>query len=212
MAPQERLYNAIYSDNPSGVKAAIKAGADVNALNKTSYLQDYNRRPLCHAIFRESPRIVKILLDLGADPKKGTARVRPLHLAAGSIRWSEAFCGMLIAAGANVNAKTREGVTPLHYAAWKHNTNTARLLVNMGAKIDARDKIGRTPLFIATQYLGDAGERVVETIKYLLDAGAKPDRGDFHGVTPRDLAVCTASTSPGIKEIKDLFAARKFKG
>lgn len=188
MNAQQRLYSAIFRDSAAGVKAAIKDGADVNFINKSRYLRAYSLRPLCQAITQASPRIVKILLDAGADPKKGTEKAHPLHLAAGVIGWSEAFCAMLLAAGAKVNAKNKRGVTPIHYAAWAHQPNAARLLANMGAKIDARDEEGRTPLFCALANSDDDWRKITETVEFLIDNGANPDAADINGVSPRKLA------------------------
>lgn len=188
MKPQQRLYAAIMRDSASGVKAAIKAGADVNFIHKSKYINAYSLRPLCQAILQASPRVVKILLDAGADPKKGTDRTQPLHLAASAIGWGEAFCAMLINSGAKVNAKNKRGCTPLHFAAFAHNMPAAKLLANMGAKIDARDDDGTTPLFCAIASLDDNWKKIVEIVRFLLDNGANPDSDNISCLSPRDLA------------------------
>ena len=57
-----------------------------------------------------------------------------------------------LAAGADVNAKSERGRTPLHNAArWKHK-EVAELLIAEGADVNAKDEDGDTPLDKAINY------------------------------------------------------------
>lgn len=48
-----------------------------------------------------------------------------------------------------------DGATPLHAAAWKHNTRMVRWLIQHGACVDAQDCTGQTPLdYAATMAAG----------------------------------------------------------
>ena len=47
---------------------------------------------------------------------------------------------------ANVNAKTNDSSTPLHYAAWKGHIEAATLLIERGAEINPINKYNETPL------------------------------------------------------------------
>src|SRR5690606_19338998 len=69
----------------------------------------------------------------------------------------------LIERGAQVN---RLGWTPLHYAASKGRTDTARMLIERGALVNAPAPDGTTPLMMAA-YSGDR-----ETVQLLLNHGA----------------------------------------
>jgi len=59
--------------------------------------------------------------------------------------------GMLINAGANVDAVNNDGDTALHYAAKRGDTDLAAFLMDRGAKADVLDKDGDTPLHWASQ-------------------------------------------------------------
>jgi len=53
---------------------------------------------------------------------------------------------LLIANGADVNAKNDSGFTPLHWAATWDNKAAAELLISKGADVNAKDIDGKTPL------------------------------------------------------------------
>ena len=56
---------------------------------------------------------------------------------------------LFLDAGADVNASTDNGETPLHAAAARDGALIIKFLVSRGATLDARDKSGRTPLDVA---------------------------------------------------------------
>ena len=89
----------------------------------------------------------------------------------------------LLAAGAEVNAKTKKGSwTPLHYAAWFGHTEVVKLLLEAGAKVNARDNYGKTPLCRAARLHRN------EAAKLLIEAGADVNIRDRAGDTPLDKA------------------------
>jgi ankyrin repeat protein len=86
----------------------------------------------------------------------------------------------LIAAGSAVNARDRDGFTPLHFAAQEHAVTIARLLIDSGADIDAANRHGNTPLFTAVFNSSGRGEM----IELLRAAGADPHLANASGQTP----------------------------
>ena len=57
-----------------------------------------------------------------------------------------------IADGADVNAKSDGGWTPLHQAASKGHKEVAELLIEKGADVNGKDDSGGTPLDVAIEF------------------------------------------------------------
>src|SRR5579871_1943486 len=69
----------------------------------------------------------------------------------------------LLARGAGVNARDRQGCTPLHYAAHNGRLRNVRLLLAAGADVNAKENDGYTPLM---------GGRCMIITRLLLHRGA----------------------------------------
>jgi ankyrin repeat protein len=59
------------------------------------------------------------------------------------------MAGLLLAKGAEVNAKNKWGETPLHIAAFKSRKDVAELLLAGKAEVNAKDNKDSTPLHAA---------------------------------------------------------------
>ena len=84
-------------------------------------------------------------------------------------------------AGADPDARDKNGFTPLHAAAWKSDAAAIAVLIETGADPNARNLFGWTPLYSA------AGNGNAAAIAALLDAGADPGARNEDGKTPFDL-------------------------
>jgi ankyrin repeat protein len=84
----------------------------------------------------------------------------------------------LVKQGVDVNSRTADGTTALHWAAHWDDFDSVALLLQAGARIDAVDDHGVTPLSLAAEH---ASVRMVET---LLKAGANPNVAQMSGMTP----------------------------
>lgn len=93
---------------------------------------------------------------------------------AGKTQWA----AELIAAGKDVNAPAKFGVTPLMRAAFGGHDDTVALLLKAGANANAADAGQETALHMA------AREGHASTVRLLLDAGAAVDARDAEGWTP----------------------------
>ncbi len=67
---------------------------------------------------------------------------------------------LLLDKGADVNAATNKGITPLHLAAWDDMKEVAEVLINAGADATAKDLRDRTPVDYAKQ----RGQKGVTTV------------------------------------------------
>ena len=196
---------AEWGQNPSMVHALVEAGANINstdengwtALMKASaynsssmtaaflaegadplYFNDQGWSALHTASWSDSPDTMALLLDRGADAtSKDRDGWTPLHWAARNQASFESLV-QLVEAGAEKNALTDRGETPLFLMAsgWvEPEARGIEFLLADGSDPDQANADGVTPLMKAA-VLGYA--KAVET---LLDAGADPYREDSFG-------------------------------
>ena len=76
---------------------------------------------------------------------------------------------LLERAGVDVDAAETDGTTALHWAAYRGDVETARLLLGAGADAGPVNRYGVTPLTLA------AGRGDASSVEALLDAGADPN-------------------------------------
>jgi ankyrin repeat protein len=91
-----------------------------------------------------------VLLEHGADPNGDPAnpfRVRPVHAAAA--HRDAAALRLLLAAGADPEARQQGGLTPMHTAVHNRDEAIVRLLIEHGADPAPRADDGRTPADLA---------------------------------------------------------------
>lgn len=96
---------------------------------------------------------------------------------------------LLIKAGADVNARTDEQMTPLHLA---QHAALVQILVRHGADINARAEGGQTPLHVAASE--DADSVTPDVLQALLLAGADPKLTTEQGETAEAIASARQDT------------------
>jgi ankyrin repeat protein len=166
------LHAATVAQQGKVVSLLLRRGASVDALDNAG------RTALLSFVSSDATdlAILKELLTSGADTNllDGASRLHALdHVA---IHGRPEIAELLIAFGADVNAKDNlYGETPLHYAiafcmeACKSNLEVARTLIDGGADVNATNSDGLTPLSYARRYVPNAG--LLQTL--LIEAGAR---------------------------------------
>ena len=109
--------------------------------------------PLGFAVFFGQLETVKALLDANVDvnvPSRESMKVTPLASAAAAKQTE--IARLLIAHGANVNARAAGGHIPLHEASATGNVELVKLLIEKGADVNAKTDDGMTPRDFAIKY------------------------------------------------------------
>ena len=144
-------------------------------------IDHHNNSPLHLSAKRGFAKIVKILLEKGADTSRtNNFRQTALHYAAEE--GHEEVTRILIENKANVNAKNYAGYTPLHIASIENHYKVAELLLRHRADINANNLRQETPLHLAAEW-GN-----LEVTEVLLKYGASKNLKNNDGNTPLKLA------------------------
>ncbi len=171
----DKFYNAIRQDDATGVDRLLKSGINVNVKDSRG------ATPLMYAAAVGSKAMMRRLIDAGADVNsKTTFDATALMWCSNSIDRVR----MLMEKNADVNARSKQGHTPLFLAA-SHagNIDVVKLLLAKGARLDqSANKMGSTAL------LGASATNDTDTMKLLMKEGDKPDAVDLGGNTPLMLA------------------------
>jgi ankyrin repeat protein len=199
------------------VREIVKRGADVNFRlaegtrklpGTSSLIETSGSTPLLFAADRSDVPLMRLLLDLGADPFiPNFDNTTPLLAAAGvgtqepqeeAGEEGEALeaVNLMLDLGADINAVDNNGDTAMHGAALNISPRVVNLLAERGADPriwNTRNKLGATPLFIAEGFSGRLPRPNAPTIeavtKLMLEAGLstegrRPEIVDIYEVTP----------------------------
>jgi uncharacterized protein len=171
---QTALMLAIKTGELPIVEMLVKAGANVNTVEKFQ-----NQTPLMWAATapKNAGAMTKLLLSKGANVKaralytdwpnqissEPRGQYRPVGGLTALLYAARNGCldcvESLVAAGADVNVPTPEGVTPLMVALDNDHNDVASLLLDRGANPHVTDWWGRTALFITIDRKADGGGR-----------------------------------------------------
>ncbi|KAF8538664.1 ankyrin repeat-containing domain protein [Trichophaea hybrida] len=215
------LHLAVHNGLEDVVESILKkAAALVNSVNVAGLMPMEIVMDVSNPI-RSRERIMYLLLEYGAhiSPKavatisavtvgtmperalpvvncKDACGMTPLHWA---VQMSSAIVEVLVTMGANVNASTTDGTTPLHLAAKKSlDLKVLEILLVNGADINAEKGSGETPLHEALVTEAPEGHSqdqlsedlmVLEVVKLLVEHGAKMNSTTNSGTTPLHLSI-----------------------
>ena len=176
---------------------AIKQGdRNIKDLIKPSTVDKLDNKglaPLHYAMDKKNASAIILLLLKGADPDIKDSKIgeRPLHL--GALNSFIKGVLPLVEAGADINAGTNKGVTPLHYAYWAKRYRFASEFLENGADPTQLTQSGasslhwlcRNPRPVATDPFQMTKEprELVKAIDFLVQKGVNTKAADKGGNT-----------------------------
>lgn len=187
LAKQGELFT--FHENLTIVKALLDRGANVNARDEDG------TTPLMSAVSIGHIRTIKLLLERGADPRprsKDTPTVErghgvtglatipgrtAMHYAADVYGKTIPIFQLLLAHGADINARDGYGRTPLNLMASYGQIEPIRFLLKRGAQVNVKNQWGTTALMYA------ANSHYLDILKALLARGAQVNARDLEGKT-----------------------------
>jgi ankyrin repeat protein len=195
------LWTAIAIDRADELRAMVAADRSLLAARMTR--NQHRRTPLHHAAFKDRPRMLRLLLELGADPKARDATGATALTTASEQGADPSLIAALLAAGimpdlltavnmeryAEAEAMLRHDparigpdgadTIALHLAVSKRNLTAIRWLLAHGIDVNARRPMWdchHTALHMTVE------SGAIDIARLLLDAGADPNVRDdkFH--------------------------------
>jgi len=166
----------------------------VNKITENRNLIDHENHnkitPLLFAIESNSPNIVAILLNKGANPNYETSdgRFTPLLMAVKKRNYN--IIGKLLEKGANPSQGLQMGgMTPIAWSVYTSDIEMISLFIKAGINLNQQDSNGDTPLTIAIIRQNDRGQEPFLTYQFLIENGADTNLENGKGQTPLSLAV-----------------------
>jgi uncharacterized protein len=160
------LHVATFGQQREAIRALVRAGADLNALEGDKY------DAVTIASVANDEETLRLLLQLGASAKQTTSRYEGTALIAAAHLGHHGVVRQLIAAGAPL-----DHVNNLHWTAviesivlgdgGQRHQATLKALIDAKANLQLTDRQGNTPLALAKQ------RGFTEMVKMLEAAGAK---------------------------------------
>jgi ankyrin repeat protein len=197
------LWSAIALDREDDVRSFM--ARDPSLLGARMSRNEHHRTPLHHAAAKNRPRMVRLLLDLGADPNATDAAGMTALTTASQEHADPAVVTLLLAAGAKLDflsalyleryelaeAMLRDDPSrigpdgrdaiALHLSVSRRNAAAVRWLIAHGADVNAKGNLwdcGHTALHMTAE------SGAVDMARLLLDAGADPNiRDDKYDAT-----------------------------
>ncbi len=176
------------------VKHLLRWGCDIEARDMAG------ATALIQAVRRGHAKAVELLLEKKAGVSVSSGGLREKHLVIAVLRDRLPEVENVLRRGANVNAKTVSGDTPLSLAASLGRIKMLKYLISKGADVNVPMSNGMTPLMLA------ASEGRRPELQALLTPRARVDAKDQGGNT----ALILAARNGHAEAVKMLLAAHAF--
>jgi ankyrin repeat protein len=143
-AGETPLYAASLIGYVSVVELLLTHGADVSLGNSVG-------PPINTAAGMGNADVVRLLLDYGAlvnskDTLEGSTPLQAAIIPKLRPEMLRPTVELLLARGADLEAKNKKGQTALHIAAWGSTSQAVEFLLSKGANVRTKDLAGQTPL------------------------------------------------------------------
>ncbi|BEI83259.1 hypothetical protein CcaverHIS002_0311270 [Cutaneotrichosporon cavernicola] len=159
----------------TALRTALEAGADPDTRDKTG------RTALLIASLADDIPAAKVLLEAGASPNAMDEMRQTPWLVTG-VTGSVGMLEAILPYKPDMNLRNRYGGISVIPASERGHVDYVSRVVQTGINVNHVNHLGWTALLEAV-ILGDGGERHVEILKILLDAGADPGIKDKDGVS-----------------------------
>ena len=110
----------------------------VAALQEKDIAEDDYDTALQRAVQEKQGRLIRDLLLAGADPNARSPQGNPLIVEV-THQNSMTLVQRFLDAGADINAKGQEDITPLHRAMWDRHYKMSQMLIKAGASTEGID-------------------------------------------------------------------------
>jgi ankyrin repeat protein len=171
------LHVACLHGQLAAVQVLIDAGADVNAKNSYGAFTPGDLGAVFSSSSHQDP--VSLLSVHGVDTRDMKNGYTPLHLCLFANRHKE-IMQLLVAKGADVNARASSGATPLYFAVLRDQPDDVKFLIDKGADVNLPDAYGGTILDAALQL--QYGSMIQILVDHGADVNAK-DQSDQRPLT-----------------------------
>jgi quinoprotein dehydrogenase-associated probable ABC transporter substrate-binding protein len=179
------LVAALMRDHVPTVKVLVEKGADIEKPGQDGF------KPLPLAIAEDKYESAKALIEAGAkvNSVSGTDQLTPLMIVAGQTAPAEGamfvpgstrptdIANALLERGADVNAQSANGVTPLMIAATHNNPPMIGILIDAGADVSLKNKLGQTAAEVAEKNGNLEAQQAIMVLSSAKAASSTPPPG-----------------------------------
>lgn len=163
---EKKILKYINKGDYKKVSKFLDSGVDIDKKYISSYSDLLEFSPLEKSVFTGNTKMVKILLQAGADPsvKSLYSQKSPLHYALEE-NYTE-IVELLIENGADIALEDFNGETPIYGAIENKSYNLVKILIEKGTDVNYVAPEYYSPLRLACR------KSTIEIVQLLIDAGA----------------------------------------